>query len=144
MVTIQDVAKMAGVSVATVSRVLNNSPLVTERTRENVMKAVEVLDYRPNLLGRNLRRTETKMILVLLPSISNPFYSRVVKGIEAIARENGYNIMLCNTDSKRERELIYIQMLQNRLADGIIFMAPELDNRELSEIGKEISCCSML
>jgi LacI family repressor for deo operon, udp, cdd, tsx, nupC, and nupG len=144
MTTIQDVAKTAGVSVATVSRVLNNSSHVSEKTRENVMKAMKALDYRPNLLGRNLRRTETRMILVLLPSISNPFYSRVVKGVEAVARENGYNIMLCNTDSERERELVYIQMLQNRLADGVIFMAPEMSSRELSEIGGSypvVQCC---
>ncbi len=144
MTTIQDVAKMAGVSVATVSRVLNNSSHVSEKTRENVMKAMKVLDYRPNLLGRNLRRDETRMILVLLPSISNPFYSRVVKGVETVARENGYYIMLCNTDSKRERELVYIQMLQNRLADGVIFMAPELSSKELSDIGKSypvVQCC---
>jgi len=135
---------MAGVSVATVSRVINNSSHVSEKTRESVMKAMKTLDYRPNLLGRNLRRTETRIILVLLPSISNPFYSRVVKGIEAVARENSYNIMLCNTDSERERELVYIQMLQNKLADGVIFMAPELDSRELSEIGGNfpvVQCC---
>ncbi|NSW89431.1 MAG: LacI family DNA-binding transcriptional regulator [Firmicutes bacterium] len=144
MATIQDVAKMAGVSVATVSRVLNNSPLVSEKTRENVMKAIKILDYRPNLLGRNLRRTETRMVLVLLPSISNPFYSRVVKGIEAVARENGYNIMLCNTDSKPERESVYLQILRNRLADGVIFMAPELGPEELSDISRNfpvVQCC---
>ena len=144
MATIQDVAKMAGVSVATVSRVLNNSPLVCEKTRENVWKTIKNLDYKPNLLGRNLRRIETRMILVLLPNISNPFYSRVVKGIEDVARENGYNIMLCNTDSRPERESVYLQLLRNRLADGVIFMAPELGPGELSDIGRSfpvVQCC---
>ena len=64
------------------------------------MQAIEELDYKPNLLGRNLRRTENRMILVLLPTISNPFTPKIVKGIEKVARENGYNVLLCNTESK--------------------------------------------
>ncbi|HOJ09543.1 MAG TPA: LacI family DNA-binding transcriptional regulator [Clostridiales bacterium] len=142
--TIQDVAQKAGVSVATVSRVINNSPAVSEKARNNVMQAIEELDYRPNLLGRNLRRTETRLILVLLPSISNPFYSKVVKGIESVARENGYNILLCNTDSQLETEKAYLKLLKSRLSDGVIFMAPELDREELSAIGRSFSvvqCC---
>jgi len=142
--TIQDVAKMAGVSVATVSRVLNNSSAVAKSTRDAVLEAIKKLDYRPNLLGRNLRRTETRMILVLLPTIANPFYSRIVKGMEDIALKNGYNIMLCNTDSNVDRERIYLELLKNKLADGVIFMAPELDGEELSLLGRDfpaVQCC---
>ncbi|MCX8131808.1 MAG: LacI family DNA-binding transcriptional regulator [Clostridia bacterium] len=144
MATIQDVAKMAGVSVATVSRVLNNSPSVVESTKEAVMDAIKRLNYQPNMLGRNLRRSETKMILVLLPNISNPFYSRIVKGIEDVGHKNGYNVMLCNTDSDAEREKIYIEMLKKKLSDGVIFMAPELNKEELSDIGRGypvVQCC---
>jgi LacI family transcriptional regulator, repressor for deo operon, udp, cdd, tsx, nupC, and nupG len=144
MVTIQEVAKAAGVSVATVSRVLNNSPSVNPDTREKVQNIIERLNYRPNLLGRNLRRSETKMILVLLPSISNPFYSKIVRGIEDVAHRNGYNILLCNTNSDSQRERVYIDLLRNRLADGIILMASDLDKDELSEIGKQfpvVQCC---
>lgn len=144
MTTIQDVASMAGVSVATVSRVLNNSMSVSEKTREKVLEAIKKLNYQPNLLGRNLRRTETKMILVLLPNIANPFYARIVKGIEDIAHKNGYNIMLCNTDSDRNREKVYLELLKNRLADGLIFMASELSRDELEKIGSEfpvVQCC---
>lgn len=142
--TIQDVAREAGVSVATVSRVLNNSPSVTEKTRETVLAVIKKLNYQPNLLGRNLRRTETRLILVLLPNIANPFYSRIVKGIEDVGHKNGYNVMLCNTDSKIERERVYIELLKNRLADGVIFMAPVLEREELSEIGGSfpvVQCC---
>lgn len=144
MATIQDVAKAAGVSVATVSRVLNNSSSVTPETRDIVQETIKKLNYQPNLLGRNLRRSETKMVLVLLPNIANPFYSRVVKGIEDIGHKYGYNVMLCNTDSNASREKVYIELLKNKLADGVIFMAPELSKDELSEIGKNIpvvQCC---
>lgn len=142
--TIQDVAKEAGVSIATVSRVLNKSTSVAQGTRETVMDAITRLDYRPNLLGRNLRRTETKLVLALLPNIANPFYSRIVKGIEDVARKNGYNVMLCNTDSNAEREQVYLELLKNRLADGVIFMASELNGKKLTEIGGNfpvVQCC---
>ncbi len=142
--TIQDVAKAAGVSVATVSRVINNSQAVTENTREAVMSAIKMLNYQPNLLGRNLRRAETQRLLVLLPNIGNPFYARIVKGIEDVAHKNGFNVMLCNTDSDAEREKVYLELLKSRLADGVIFMAPVLDKEGLTEIGKSfpvVQCC---
>ena len=142
--TIQDVARAAGVSVATVSRVLNNSGSVAKGTRDAVLEAIRRLNYRPNLLGRNLRRTETRLVLVLLPTIANPFYSRIVKGMEDVAIKNGYNIMLCNTDSNAERERVYLELLKNKLADGVIFMAPELGGEELSALGRDfpvVQCC---
>lgn len=142
--TIQDVAKAAGVSVATVSRVLNNSSAVSGKTKDIVIDVIKKLNYQPNLLGRNLRRTETKLVLVLLPSIANPFYSGIVKGIEDIGHKNGYNVMLCNTNSDINREKVYLDLLKNRLADGVIFMAPELSREELSETGTVfpvVQCC---
>jgi len=142
--TIQDVARVAGVSVATVSRVINKSGTVTQKTRDVVLEAIKQLEYRPNLLGRNLRRTETKLILALLPTIANPFYSRIVKGMEDIAHKNGFNVLLCNTDSNADRERVYLELLKNRRADGVIFMAPEISCEELSEIGRSfpvVQCC---
>lgn len=144
MTTISDVAKVAGVSVATVSRVINGIANVSPETTAKVTKAIQELDYRPNLLGRNLRRTKSERILVLLPNISNPFYSEIVKGIEDVANRNGYNIMLCNTDSDIKREKKYIKMLKTRLADGAILMASEISCEELTELAKEVSmvqCC---
>jgi len=137
MSTIQDVAKAAGVSVATVSRVINNSKSVSDETRELVLETIKKLNYQPNLLGRNLRRAETRLILILLPSISNPFYSKLVKGAEDVAHKNGYNVMLCNTDSDIKRERVYLEHLKNRLADGLIFMSPEIDKDELTNISKK-------
>jgi DNA-binding LacI/PurR family transcriptional regulator len=113
-------------------------------TRQTVLAAISTLNYQPNLLGRNLRRTETKMILVLLPTIANPFYSRLVKGMEDAAHAGGYNIMLCNTDSDKNREEVYLELLKKRLADGVIFMAPEIDVKELDKtnfISPTVQCC---
>ena len=97
MATIKDVAKKAGVSVATVSRVLNTPDAVRERTREQVLSAIDELQYSPNFLGRNLRMMETKRILVVLNTISNQFFSRVVRGIEERAQEEKYAVMICTT-----------------------------------------------
>lgn len=136
MITIQDVARDADVSVATVSRVLNDSNSVTAKTRDKVLASIKRLNYEPNLLGRNLRRMETKLILALLPNVSNPFYSRLVKGIEDIAHRFGYNVMLCNTDNDGHRESMYLDMLKNRLADGVIFMESELSDKDIIDLAQ--------
>lgn len=144
MATINDVAKHAGVSVATVSRVINGNAKVSPETITKVKQAIAELDYRPNLLGRALRKTRSERILVLLPNIANPFYAEIVKGIEDVANKNGYSIMLCNTDSDLDREKKYIKMLKNHLADGAILMASELTSEELTELSQEIpiiQCC---
>ncbi|MGP4040121.1 LacI family DNA-binding transcriptional regulator [Gracilibacillus sp. D59] len=137
MPTIQDVAKKAGVSVATVSRVLNNPSAVTEKTREKVQHAMQELDYSPSILGRNLRNSESRMLLVLIPKISNPFYLRIVEGIEETALENGYNILVCQTHSKTERESVYFDLLRNRLADGAITMDPTIDKEKLVQLARQ-------
>lgn len=147
MANIREVAKRAGVSVATVSRVLNNSDLVSEETRERVLKAIKDLNYHPNLLGRNLRRLKTKMVLALMPNVSNPFYARVVKGIEDVAHKNGYNVMLCNTDSDPEREKAYLDLLKNKLADGVILMASVMGKDELTLLAENypvVQCCEYI
>lgn len=141
--TIQDIAKKAGVSVATVSRVLNNTNTVTEKTRSKVESAIKELNYQPSMLGRNLRTSESRLMLVLLPSTSNPFYSEIIKGIQDTGIANHYNILLCETDSKPERENIYLNMLKNKLADGMISMDPtiNLDNLNvLAETHPVIFC----
>jgi DNA-binding LacI/PurR family transcriptional regulator len=144
MPTIEEVAKAAGVSVATVSRVLNKSGSVSTKTRILVENAIKELNYEPNMLGRNLRRSESRMILTMIPSVSNPFYSKIVQGIEDTARKEGYNILLCNTESDVKREKIYLDLLKHRLADGIITMEPVIDLEILNEVGKRypmVQCC---
>jgi len=134
MATIHEVARHAGVSVATVSRVINNNAKVTEQTKDRVDKAIDALRYEPSALGRNLRNLETKLLLVMLPSISNPFYSEIINGIEDTAIDKGYHILLCETDSNPKRETIYFNMVRNHLADGIISMDPTVNKDRLTEL----------
>ncbi len=134
MATIRDVAKSAGVSVATVSRVLNGDNVVTSATKEKVREAVRKLDYRPNLLGKGLRQSQTRKILVLLPTISNTFYTRIVRSMEQEAQKNGYSIVIGVTHSSRDKELEYLQMLDTRLVDGAILLSSEQNKEELGRI----------
>ncbi|AVR00454.1 LacI family transcriptional regulator [Oceanobacillus iheyensis] len=136
MVTIHDVAKLAGVSVATVSRVVNENKRVAEKTRTRVEWAISELNYAPSVLGRNLRTSKSNLLLVLLPSISNPFYTEIINGIEDTAIARGYNILLCETDSNPKREAIYFNLLRNRLAEGIISMDPSVNKNKLLELAE--------
>ena len=103
MHTIQEVAKEAGVSVATVSRVINQSPKVTQETQQRVNAAIAKLGYHPNVWGRSLRRQESRMLLVFVPNITNPYYANIITGIEDTAKKNNYNMMLCVTNGDKER-----------------------------------------
>jgi LacI family transcriptional regulator, repressor for deo operon, udp, cdd, tsx, nupC, and nupG len=139
MANIQEVAEKAGVSVATVSRVLNNISSVSPKTRLKVENAIKELNYAPSMLGRNLRNSESRLLLVLLPSISNPFYTDIINGIENIAIMNHYNILLCQTDSNPRRENIYFNMVKNKLADGIISMDPTVNKQKLNDLAENHS-----
>lgn len=132
MATIKDVAKLAGVSVATVSRVLNQGENVQPETERKVRSAIKALRYSPNLLGRNLRRRETRKILVLLNTISNQFYSRVVRGIEECAAEQEYSVMIGMTHGDPKLERNFLEMLKTKLMDGAVFLTSELDGAELA------------
>lgn len=136
MATIKEVAKLAGVSVATVSRVLNHEETVRKETRIQVERAIKQLSYRPNLLGRNLRRLETRRIVVLLDNISNQFYSRVLKGIEDRARECGYSVMICTVRGSKDILLEHMKMLETRAADGAIVMCADKAVQELTEMSE--------
>ncbi|MFE8696150.1 LacI family DNA-binding transcriptional regulator [Cytobacillus sp. FJAT-53684] len=136
MANIQQVAQKAGVSVATVSRVLNHAASVSPKTRLKVENAIKDLNYEPSMLGRNLRNSESRLLLVLLPSISNPFYTEIINGIQNTAIANSYNILLCETDSNPQRENIYFNMIKNKLADGIISMDPTINMQKLNELAE--------
>lgn len=137
MATIKDVAKEAGVSVATVSRVLNGTDRVRSETVTAVQNAIEKLNYHPNFLGRTLRRLETMKILVVLPTISNQFYSRVIRGIQSVAMQQGYHVMLVTTENDPEAETEYIEMVRRRLLDGIIFLFSTLDCVQIANLAAE-------
>ncbi|MEO9969882.1 MAG: LacI family DNA-binding transcriptional regulator [Hyphomonadaceae bacterium] len=120
MSNIRTVSKLAGVSVATVSRTFSTPESVSEKTRKKVEAAAKDLGYRPNLLARNFRAKRSYAIMVLVPNIANPFFSRVISGIEASAQAKGYSVLLGNTGGRREREIDYASMVHSFQADGII------------------------
>lgn len=135
--SIQKIARMAGVSVATVSRVLNNSDSVKPANRQKVLEAIEESNYQPNLLARQLRTARSSMILVLVSDISNPFCAEVVKGIEEQAEKNGYRILVCNSGADIARSRSSLQLLSGKMVDGIITMDAFSKLPELSQlIGK--------
>lgn len=138
MAGIKDVAKAAGVSVATVSRVLNNAELVSAETKKRVLEAAKKLDYSPNLLGRNLRNMNTKTILVMLVSIENTFCAKVIRGIEKAADEAGYNVMICISHSKPENEQKYLDFVKKKLADGIIVLNSTITKSQMRDLSEEI------
>ncbi|AKL94072.1 transcriptional regulator, LacI family [Clostridium aceticum] len=119
---IKDVARKAGVSISTVSRVVNNSKAVRPKTRDKVMQAIEELGYKPNAIARSLKVKNTKTIGIMIPDISNQFFPEVVRGVEDVANMYEYNIFLCNTDLDQEKEVQYFDVLEEKQVDGIIFM----------------------
>ncbi|AKE58083.1 LacI family DNA-binding transcriptional regulator [Citrobacter farmeri] len=132
--SIQKIAQLAGVSVATVSRVLNNSDSVKAKNRERVLQAIKESNYQPNLLARQLRTARSHMILVMVSNIANPFCAEVVKGIEAEAEKNGYRILLCNSGSDIDRSRSGLSLLSGKIVDGIITMDAFSRLPELAEL----------
>lgn len=121
--TIKDVAKKTGLSTATVSRALNNKYGVKQETRDKVLAVAQDAGYTPNAVARGLVKSQTQSIGLIIPDISNPFYPEIVKGVEAGADENGYNIFLCNTNYKKDKQYQYVRLLAQKRVDGII-LAP--------------------
>jgi LacI family transcriptional regulator len=117
--TIDDVAKLAGVSKMTVSRVVNNSGYVKQATRRRVNEAIEALKFRPNMVARGLATGRNHVIAYMMIDISDPFHNLVSQGIEAACYENGYTAMMCDIHS-RERETDYLNMLTDRQIDGAV------------------------
>ncbi|WP_027632476.1 LacI family DNA-binding transcriptional regulator [Clostridium hydrogeniformans] len=134
--TINDVAKEAGVSITTVSRVLNNNYPVKKETREKIEKAIEKLNYRPNTMARSLITKKTGVIGVVVPGLTNLFFPTVVEAIEEYIDKEGYSIMLCHSkgDSKRECEII--EGLLSKRVDGIIAIDPSYENLKSGYLGK--------
>jgi len=124
--TIYEVAKRAGVSTATVSRVLSRPDVVTPATRRRVMKAVERLGYTPNASAKHLRTLRTGKLLVTVPDIANPFFSLILQGIEDAAQREGYAVLLGDTQHDEKREEQYAAMLKRKEADGLIFLGHRL------------------
>lgn len=129
MSTINDVAKLAGVSRMTVSRVLNNSGYISQETRERVEKAIAAINYVPNALARSLRFKQTNIIALILTDITNPFFTSVARGVEDVAREQGLSVIFCNTDESEAAEITYLNILLQRQIDGFL-LVPARDSSE--------------
>ncbi|WP_394219571.1 LacI family DNA-binding transcriptional regulator [Halobacillus trueperi] len=132
MATISDVAKKTGLSKATVSRVINNHPYISKEKRELVYKAMEELGYQPNPSARRLRGQLTNTIGVIVPRIVNPFFSYLVDAMEQVAYENNYQVLMFQSDEKRDKELYFLNLLKTKQVDGLIMTSIEND-REVIE-----------
>ena len=120
MATIKDVAREAGLTVTTVSRVLNNRGYISAATREKVYRIMEELDYQPNEIARSLYRQRSMMIGLIVPTIAHPFFGELAGSIEQHAYAAGYKIVLCNSHLDQEKERDYVEMLKRHKVDGII------------------------
>lgn len=120
MATMKDIAKIAGVSLGTVSHVLNGTAGVREPVRRRVLEAVRSTSYQPSQLARGLRRVQTNVIGMIIPDITNPFFPAVVRGAEDQAFSNGYRLILCNTDNDHSKELAHLNELRTYLPAGLI------------------------
>lgn len=138
MVSIKDVAKYCGVSAMTVSRALNNSSEISQATRERILKACEELDYRPNSAAKSLITRKTNMIGLVIPDITNQYYSHVSKGVSSYFEERGYGLILCNSDRKKANETRYLNFLAEGRVDGIIILPVQPRKEDYDKIVKKI------
>lgn len=120
MAKIKDVARIAGVGIGTVSRVINNSGPVKAETREKVLRVIEELEYAPNEIARSFKRKSSKLVGLMLPTIKNPFFSELAFYIEDELYLEGYKMLLCSSQTNSEKEIEYLDMLKRNLVDGII------------------------
>lgn len=133
-VKIVDVAKEANVSVATVSRVVNNIPLVNEETKERVLEAIKKTGYKPNAIARSLKIQKTNTMGIMIPDITNPYYTEIVRGAEDVCGIYHYNIILSNTDFDPEKEKKSLNVLVEKQCDGIIYVGKDLSDEMQSEL----------
>ncbi len=137
MPTIKDVARAAGVSITTVSHVINDTRYVSEELRARVQAALEELDYRPNILARSLRRGETKTIGLVVPDNSNPFFAEIARTVEDLGFATGYSVILCNSDDNLAKEAAYIEVLIAKQVDGVVFIASGSSQEHLAELSRQ-------
>ena len=123
MYTIRDIARLARVSVATVSGVLNNKPTVKPALADRVKKAMEALDYHPDQVARSSRVRRTFTVGMVIADVTNPFFTDVLRGVEKEAQSNGYSVILCDANEDPALEQHYLSTLFSRRADGVL-LAP--------------------
>jgi len=127
MTTQKDVAEKAGVTVTTVSRVINNRGYIAEATRKKVYQVMDKLNYRPNAVARSLSKKKSNILGIILPAVKHPFFSSLLSYLEEYAYQNDYKIMICNSQMDAEKEKDYINMLRAQQVDGIFLASHTLD-----------------
>ncbi len=128
-----DVAREAGVSTATVSRVLNNHKKVDPALAERVLAVAERLAYRPNHIARSLRRQNTNVIAFIIPDVTNPFFTAITRGVEDAAQKSGYSVLLCNADENAEKEATYLRVAEQAQVAGVI-LSPHNSATEIADL----------
>lgn len=137
MATIRDVARLAGVSVATVSRVINKTDFVNPETAGQVLKAIEQLQYEPNAVARGLAGKKMGIIALILPDILNPFFPALARGVEDVAHKKGLTLILGNSDDLGLKESSYIKVLKKKYVDGFIFASNTIREEDVIALRKE-------
>ncbi|MER2063769.1 MAG: catabolite control protein A [Alkalibacterium sp.] len=135
-ITIYDVAREAGVSMATVSRVVNGNPNVKPTTRKKVLEVIDRLDYRPNAVARGLASKKTTTVGVIIPDVTNLYFSSLARGIDDIATMYKYNIILANSDKNEEKEVQVLNTLLAKQVDGVIFMGNKITDELRAEFSR--------
>ncbi len=148
MSTIKKVCQLAGVSTATVSRALKNPDMVNVKTRERIFKAIAEAGYRPNVLASSVKTGRSNSLVVLVPNLSNPFFLKIIQGIEQAAQENGYSVLLGDTQGEPEREHEYAGMVLSNRADGLIHLDHSFpfskNDQRLAENVAMVSVCERI
>src|SRR5262249_51456441 len=134
MATVHDVARRAGVSASTVSHVVNNTRFVSDELRERVLAAMRELDYTPNAAARMLTLKRSHTIGLIVSDIRNPFFASVARGVEDVAQELGYTLVLCNSDENAERETACLNALETRAIDGVLLASAGVASEHLSRL----------
>ncbi|GAA0352687.1 catabolite control protein A [Alkalibacterium iburiense] len=135
-ITIYDVAREAGVSMATVSRVVNGNPNVKPTTRKKVLEVIDRLDYRPNAVARGLASKKTTTVGVIIPDVTNLYFSSLARGIDDIATMYKYNIILANSDENDQKEVQVLNTLLAKQVDGVIFMGNTITDELRAEFSR--------
>lgn len=136
MTTIKDVARDAGVSIATVSRVFSGRDPVSPEVRERVLRVVERLGYRPNAVARSLRVEATRTLGLVVSNVMNPFFTAVARAVEDAARERGYSLILGNADEDPRKEELYLDVLREKRVDGLIVSPARAESPHLVELAE--------
>ncbi|MHB1275629.1 MAG: LacI family DNA-binding transcriptional regulator, partial [Candidatus Humimicrobiaceae bacterium] len=134
--TIKDIAKIAGVSTMTISRVINNERYVKKDTKDRVLKTISEYGYEPNFFAKSLKSKKSKTIGLIIGDIENPYYSRLAKGVIDIAESSDYNVIVCNSKYNAQLSEKYVNMLIKKGVDGVLIATVDVYNELINKLNK--------